>query len=182
MVTSVCVIQRLQLFNLPVLLRSLIFRLFTEITPAAKSHVTPLLVSQSRPSIISSIFGVTKNVAGRGCPSITTGSDNVPSVVRLVLLTARSGKGAGKRFRVSASCDGSKLTSAPLSSRQFCNCPLMRAGMYAAECAFTGFVCTEGTVGPAPATVLCRFPSFVEDIHCASGLLPYNADTGQEAV
>ena len=115
-------------------------------------------------------------------PAITTGSDIVPSVVRLVLLTARSGNGAGERFCVSTNCDGSKLTSAPLSSRQFCNCPLTRAGRYAADGAFTGFFGTGRTVDPAQATVPRRFPGSVEGTDCASGLVLYSGDTDREAV
>lgn len=128
------------------------------------------------------MFGVMKKVGGSCCPSTTADIDMMPSVVRLVLLTAKSGNGAGERGCEPIICEGSKLTSAPLSSRQFFNCPLIRAGRYAAEGAFTGSLERSGTVGPAPATVLRRFPTAGEDSHDANVLVPYSEGMALEGV
>ena len=123
----------------------------------AKFHTASLRVSQSRPKITLSTFGVTKKVAGSLMPLTTTISSIMPSVIRLVLVTASNGYATGDRFFRSTIWDGIKLTVAPLSSKQFFNCPPTRSERYAAEDAFTGSLEELWTGWSALASVRWRF-------------------------
>ena len=105
------------------------------------------------------MLGVTVKSAKVLMPFTVTGRVAIPSTIKLVLLTATKGVDDGRRSSGSTSCEGARLTSAPLSSKQLWSWPVMRALTYAAVGAFTGSLAERRTECLAPVLVLRGFPA-----------------------
>jgi len=75
----------------------------------------------------SSMLDVTIKSANVLVPFTVTGSVAMPSTIKPVLLSATKGVEDWRKRAGSTSCEGARLTSAPLSIRQLWSLPVMRA-------------------------------------------------------